>query len=193
MKISRKHKILAGCLVFVGLAFASAFVLRRQSRIDLKCVQRSQLVSSEPEMASIFPLGSQIQILENYYACNQPRRGDIVMLRTQPPILRIVRAIGGDKVETVPAPEAQGFSLKVNGDVISVAADKSPQIFAVNHFGDPNDQSVYAIFHKEPTFTVNEKHIWVFSGANPGNGDSSNFGPIARDQLVGRALRPVVP
>jgi hypothetical protein len=177
VKILRREWLAVIFTIIVLVAII--FVVRQKHAINFSCVQKSAPREID---------GQRVQLLDNYYACNPVRRGETIAIRAQKPILRVVSAISGDRIQVMPFLEDKSFGLKVNGRSIPSADGMTLQHFGVGHFNDPIDQSIYADFTQKSEILVKEKQIWVFSSTRPAQSDSSNFGPITIEQIDGRVI-----
>ncbi len=161
------------------------------SDINFTCIEEIKQFSRDIQMDGLIPNGGMYDLLKNYYACNPMKRGEIVAVQlegVEHPIPRIVRAVPGDRVEVMPFPQENAFTLRIQGEILFDSTGKRPQRFAVGKWKAPyKDETVHSVF-KESGFVLGPDEFLVFSYVSPASSDSSEWGPIKSSQIVGRGL-----
>ena len=151
------------------------------------CVERADETVHDDEMTGVFKNGDNVHVLKNYYDCNPIQRGDIVLLKSAPSSIRVVRALPGDQVEGLGYPQDKSFVIRVNGEFLSVTKEKTPQRFGYSLFYNSNSDEVFPMFRQSP-FKLDKDQYMVFSARDPGSNDSSKFGPLSLQQIAGRVV-----
>lgn len=96
----------------------------------------------------------------------EPQRGDVVVIVSpQPSGKRLVKRVVGLPGDTL---EIEDGALKINGRAVS-----EPYVFGV-----PRDRQ---------TLRIPPDHYFVLGDNRPHSNDSNNFGPVHRNNIVGKA------
>ncbi len=133
--------------------------------------------------SDIFTPGTKVKVQANYYACNKAQRGEIVMIKSpgrDEPLFKYVKMVPGDKFAVNETSEKQ-FQVLINGSEMTNSKNE------VYTFSDRKSRMVRLY---EETFKEGIKPgaYFVF-GNNPRGGfDSTRFGPVTSERLVGRVL-----
>jgi hypothetical protein len=126
---------------------------------------------------------SEIEVETNYYACHKGERDEVVMIKTpgrDEPIFKIIKLVPGDKYKVVESKDKK-FRINVNGDNMTNSAGeeyvfterKSKMIkLYESNFKDGIKGGVYFVFGESPA----------------GGFDSTRFGPVTAERMVGRVL-----
>ena len=142
-----------------------------------------QVVVTGTSLEPLIKTGTKVKVLDNYYACNPVKRGDIVIYNyagNANPLIKIARGIPGDSFDFAAA--AGGWNIILNKQVLQNSA-KQPYILT-----DAAKRllSLYAVDYKG----VIPPDGYLILGDNPGGSlDSGSFGLVGRDDLTGRVER----
>lgn len=133
--------------------------------------------------ADIFKAGTEVEVEMNYYACNKGARDEIVMIKTpgrNDPIFKYIKMVPGDKY-TVRLGKDKKYRVDVNGEAMETP-EGVPYVFTErksrmiklyeSNFKDGIKAGVYFVFGDKPA----------------GGFDSTRFGPVTPDRMVGRVL-----
>ncbi len=148
----------------------------------VNCKTDKETVKVPVAGSDIFEGGTEVEVEMNYYACNKGTRDDIVMIKSpgrEEPLFKYIKLLPGDKY-SVQAKDKK-FSVVVNGnemenskgEVYSFTERKSRMIkLYESNFKDGIKQGVYFVFGESPA----------------GGFDSTRFGPVTSERMVGRVL-----
>jgi hypothetical protein len=147
------------------------------------CAVKTETIKAPAAGSDIFKPGQEIEVEMNYYACNKGARDEIVMIQTpgrNDPIFKYIKMIPGDKY-TVAAGKNKKFHVTVNGKSM-----KNPQ-------GEPysfTDRKSRMIKLYESNFKDGIKGgvYFVFGKTSAGGFDSTRFGPVTSERMVGRVI-----
>ncbi len=134
-------------------------------------------------MRGLYSEGQELKALPGWYRCHPLVRGDTVLYRyvtTADPVVKVVRAIPGDRFALSPDRKKRGWNLKVNGDFILSADGYTPYFFGAE---TPPTLSLY---EKTRHGILREGEAIVLSAFPPGDRDSGLFGLAAINDLVAR-------
>lgn len=134
-----------------------------------------------PSMVPTLKPGDRVLVNKLSYRFNDIHRGDLIVFERPPEastggseeiddLIKRVIATEGDRIE------ARDGRVLVNGETLD-----EPYL----EEGTPTDNL--------PRQTVPEDHVFVMGDNRPNSEDSRKFGPIAEDQVVGRAFVRVLP
>lgn len=147
------------------------------------CDVKTETVTVPKAGSDIFKAGTELKVEMNYYACNKGEHDEIVMIKTpgrDDPLFKYIKMIPGDKY-TVSQGKDKHFKVFVNGEAMQNAKEvpysfterKSRMIrLYESNFKDGIKAGVYFVFGEVPA----------------GGFDSTRFGPVTPDRMVGRVL-----
>lgn len=149
----------------------------------VNCKTEVETVKTTVEGTDIFPPGTEVKVEMNYYACNKGARDEIVMIQSpgkDDPLFKYIKMVPGDKYSVVENKD-KTFKVVVNedsmenasGDAYAFSERKSRMIkLYESNFKEGIKPGVYFVF-----------------GENPGGGfDSTRFGPVTSERMVGRVI-----
>lgn len=139
-------------------------------------------VVKDPYMRGIVEVNQTVKITMNYYACNQLKKGDIVLYKYsqyEEPVIRRVVAVPGDKFKLRSVPR-EGWELSVNGNVIT-GVNGQPYRFGVDKYDPPLE-----LAGKQRNFVLPAKELIVLSSFPPGDRDGGIFGLSNQNDIVGK-------
>jgi hypothetical protein len=148
------------------------------------CVDETREITGgggDPHMTGALVPGQTYRFLMNFYKCNKPRAGDIVLYRfssKMDPIVRIVRAAEGDKFELAEDKKHGAWNLKVNGDFVTYNGEPY-------YFGGATKPTL-ALYEKERNNILGPGETIVLANVPPGKDDSGMFGLVHKDDLIGK-------
>jgi len=130
-------------------------------------------------MDGLFSSGEKVKALIGYYACHEVSRKDIIILRKKNDsqiLIKSVVMLPGDHFYL--RAYGSGFQLLINDEVL-LNSYGMPYLLTqaaerVLNFFEINDQGI-----------VPEGKFYVFGNNPHGSIDSSNFGPVSKDELIG--------
>jgi hypothetical protein len=183
-KTSRTIMILLGLLVLLSLFIIFKFLYKSSlpKPVQQGCVKETEEVTmGDSLMSGIIEPGEKIQVLMNYYECNPLQRGDVVLYRFSQmvnPVIKIVRAIEGDKFELEKDEVKSAWNLLVNGD--KVMHGEEPYFF-----GGATKPTI-SLYEKSRNNVLAKDEAIVLSNVPPGGSDSGIFGLSARIDIIGK-------
>lgn len=119
----------------------------------------------------------------NYYHCNKPSKGDLVLYQKgDPPILypRVIVAVAGDEARIQKDAEHHGWNLVINGEVYMADGDK-PYFFGV-----PDTPSVLSLYMPDGKRILGNNEFIALATNPPGFNDSGLFGLMSIVDTRGR-------
>lgn len=140
-------------------------------------------VEKRVEGTSMVPLiepGTVIQVLSGYYACHPVERDDVVLYHyagDKSPLIKMVKGVSGDRWSL----EEKGdyFLIFVDGQVLRNNAGEEYKIPAAN--------KILPLYAKD--YPIIPQNAYLILGDNPeGSLDSSQFGLISREDLLGKVI-----
>lgn len=145
------------------------------ANVSSACQEKiTEVIVNGDSMSPLFKSGQEIKVDKNYYSCNSPQRGDIVIFEIAGRPNHIIKKIfgtSGDKFEY------KNNNILINGKPLQNSA-------GVKYVVDSKMLKLYA--ESYPTIPTNS---YLVLGDNPtGSFDASRFGFIDRKQLVGRVI-----
>lgn len=148
----------------------------------VNCATDKETVKVPGAGSDIFEGGTEIEVEMNYYACNKGERDQIVMIKSpgrDDPLFKYIKMVPGDKYAV--EGKDKKFNVIVNGnpmenskgEVYSFTERKSRMIkLYESNFKDGIKQGVYFVFGESPA----------------GGFDSTRFGPVTSERMIGRVL-----
>jgi hypothetical protein len=159
---------------------------RLQKMGHLECVQeRTTVTIDDDHMVPILDKGQSVQVLQNYYQCNRPARGQLVWYRFSPnipPVVRVLAGIPGDRFE-VKKISGHRWGLKINDVTYQSLSGE-------DYFIDIGTIPPLHTLEISRGGLLKDNEFIVLSAKPPGLSDSSNLGAVRGAQLAGRVLSP---
>ncbi|MEQ1876747.1 MAG: hypothetical protein ABL958_08875 [Bdellovibrionia bacterium] len=146
-----------------------------------------EIENPDGHLGTIAKKGQKLKITLNWYACNPLERDALVYYRfssTLDPIVRIVRAVPGDKFKVVRDEKRGAWNLEVNGALIMNEDGKDPYFFG----GKP--PATLSLYEKQSKGVLGNGDVIMFAAIAPGQNDSGIFGVANVVDIVGR-VEPV--
>ena len=183
---------LATSLFIVGIVCIAYVLLSRVVRQrelmkvgNLDCVQKQLTKGIEDEhMAEIIQPGRTVRIFENFYKCNNVKRGDMVYFRFSQqiePVVRVIRAIPGDKYSLSEATDSKGmWQITINGKAI----ESKGQPYLIKS----NSVPPLKTYELSRGGVLAEDEYILLSSNPPGLSDSSNLGLAKRSDFIGKVI-----
>ncbi len=139
-------------------------------------------IKDAQHMAGLLESGKSYEVEMGYYDCHPPKRGDLVLYRFSQgmdPVVKVVRATGGDRFELVEDMVHGAWNLRVNGELVKDLADRP------YYFGG-NNRPTLGLYEKERNNILGPEEAIVFSTVSPGKEDSGSFGLTHRRDFLGK-------
>lgn len=185
-QMKQKFLVIGGvALVVVALG---VFVLKkRKPPVQFGCVEETREVEiTDPRfMVGILEGGKTYEALIGYYKCNPPQKGDIVLYQfsqTMDPVVKIVRAVEGDRFELVEDKDHGAWNLEVNGDAVTYLEGK--------YFFGSRNKPTLSLYEKTRNNIVGANEVILLSNVPPGMDDSGVFGMVHVNDVIGKIKMP---
>jgi hypothetical protein len=151
------------------------------------CEVQTETVKVPDSGSDIFDAGTEVEVEMNYYSCHKGERDEIVMIKSpgrDDPLFKYIKMIPGDKYEITE--KDKKYKIEINGDIMqnskgeeyTFSERKSRMIkLYESNFKDGIKNGVYFVFGESPA----------------GGFDSTRFGPVTSERMVGRVVtKPAV-
>jgi hypothetical protein len=148
--------------------------------------KRVKFKVGDPQMAEFVAEGAEVDVIMNYYACNTPKPGDVVLYRfsrEHRPVVKQIAAAPGDEFEVINDAKLKRWTLKVNGRHFEW--NGAPYYFGVPSATPPLKLSEVQMKGKLPSDAT-----IVLSGHPPGIYDSAMYGAISVADVIGKVDLP---
>ncbi len=185
-KQMKTHHIVIAVSGCVLLVFFGWWLLKRDGGglTSTDCIEgRQTFVQGNESMKGLIEVNQEVEAEMGYYKCNAPNRGDVVVYRfsaSLDPVLRRVVAVADVKFELEKAEEQKCWVLLVNGEEVR-GADRD---FV---FGGEMPPTL-SLYIQERNGVLREGELIVFANLPPGREDSTLFGIVAQQDILGKVL-----
>lgn len=179
---------LGGLLIGVGIYFSQKskhldiqeFVEER----DLKdCKTSISRVVTVSDGNDVYPAGTELEVEMNYYNCNVGKRDEVAMIMSpgkSQPIFKYIKIVPGDKFEVTR--KDKQFYVEINGEVMKDPSGETYQF-------QENKSRMIKLYESNFVDGVKEGVYFVFGSSLGGGFDSTRFGPVTNERMVGRVVR----
>ncbi|MDD4358250.1 MAG: signal peptidase I [Candidatus Pacebacteria bacterium] len=176
-----KRKLILMFLAIIAIAFFIHFAFLKQDSgnviIDKSCFEKKTRTVDGTSMSPFIKNGETVTTYENYYDCNEIKKGDIIIFNfktREGDYIKKVMAMEGDTLEF-----EDGF-IKINGE------------FAVNSLGEKHrinqpQQKMLSIPLEDNVISKNS-YLVLGDNTDPSTFDSRKFSFISNQQIVGRVI-----
>lgn len=184
--------IIAVAIFALGLIIIGYFLYTKRAKsptakvqTNISCVKKTALKLVEDEyMSGVFEVGTQVNVLENFYSCNTPQRGDIVYYKFSehiPPVVRFVRGIPGDNYQLKEDKNKKGrWTISINGKQIN-SGDEA-------YYIESNSVPPLKTYELSRHGLLRDDEYILLGNKSPSASDSSNLGLINKSALVGKVV-----
>jgi len=133
-------------------------------------------------LSGLIEEGAKIKVLENYYACNDVKRGDIVEYHyagNSNPIIKIVKGIPGDKISL--KQNGNYWNILINGEVLKNSKGEAYHI-------DDKGYKILSLYINDYHGVIPQDAYLILGNDPAGSLDSSRFGFVGKDDFIGKVL-----
>ena len=133
-------------------------------------------------LSGLIEEGTKIKVLENYYACNDVKRGDIVEYRyagNPNPIIKIVKGVPGDKISL--KQNGNYWNILINGEVLKNSKGEAYRL-------DDRGYKILSLYVNDYRGIIPQDAYLILGNDPAGSLDSSRFGLVGKDDFVGKVL-----
>jgi len=166
-KVARRRRALFDWMIVIGVALLVAFIVRT--------FVLAHFVVDGTSMATTLADDDRVFVNKLSYRLHDPNRGDVVVLHqisgaSERDLIKRVIALPGETIEI------RSCQVLIDGRLLEEPY-LDPQVVQPGNCGR----------ELTPT-TIPDDHVFVMGDNRPGSQDSRDLGPIAEDELVGRAF-----
>jgi signal peptidase I len=133
-------------------------------------------------LSGLIEEGAKIKVLENYYACNDVKRGDIIEYRyagNPNPIIKIVKGVPGDKISL--KQNGNYWNILINGEVLKNSKGEAYRL-------DDRGYKILSLYINDYRGVIPPDAYLILGNDPAGSLDSSRFGLVGKDDFIGKVL-----
>lgn len=195
-KIKDNIVIVVVILLGIGLIAGGIIYSKRSKPIDVQtfikdrdlknCETSLQRVVVDGSGNDVYPTGTELEVEMNYYNCNIGKRDEVAMIVSpgrENPIFKYIKMLPGDKFEVVKK-DASYYRVEVNGDDMETPDGKTYE------FTDRKSRMI-ALYESSYKDGIRDGAYFVFGTSTGGGFDSTRFGPVTNERMVGRVVRVI--
>lgn len=191
-----KENIIIVVVIVLGIALIVGGIIysKRTKPIDVQtfmkdrdlknCEISLQRVVVEGSGNDVYPAGTELEVEMNYYNCNVGKRDEVAMIVSpgrENPIFKYIKMVPGDKFEVVKK-GASFYRVEVNGDDLETPDGKTYE------FTDRKSRMI-ALYESNYKDGIRDGAYFVFGTTVGGGFDSTRFGPVTNERMVGRVVK----
>ncbi len=168
--------------LFPGAENKNEVVQMNQSSSNCE-IEEKQLKVRGDSLSGFIEDGTEMKVLMGYYACNSVERGDIALYSysiDKTPLIKIVKGIPGDKFQ-LKKTSASCWNILINGE-ISKNFQNEPYCF------NEGGYKMLSLYEKDYGGVIPADAYLIFGNLVSGSMDSSRFGLIGKNDLLGKAV-----
>ena len=136
-------------------------------------------------MKGLIEKGEKFNVVLNYYDCNTPKKGEIVLhafSNSMDPVVKRIVAVEGDHFSFMKDKKRKAWNLKVNDKIVrSVIRDHEPYFFGTDEAPTPLHLAM-----KSRHGVISHGEVILFSSWPPGDKDGGQFGLTSTVDLIGK-------
>lgn len=179
--------VLFHALLLISMVGIDVFVWKEISFYDIPVAEVSCPLSSESRvvrgfsMEPLFFAGDALTISFGWYVCHVPVRNDAVLVSfagNRVPLLKRIRGIPGDTFQILTLPTGEG-EFFLNDEILKNIRGEAYRI-------PPVRASLWRLYEAEFHGVIPTDKFFVLGEIPTGSLDSSRFGFVSRDDLLGR-------
>lgn len=132
----------------------------------------------------IYPAGTILEVEMNYYNCHAGARNEVAMIMSpgrSKPIFKYIKMVPGDKFD-VKEVSNNKYRIEINGDEMENLEGKTYE------FTERKSKMV-SLYESNYKDGIREGAYFVFGSTLGGGFDSTRFGPVTSENMIGRVVR----
>jgi len=161
--------------------------LNQEPNQNLGCVTSIEERTVEGiSLQGIIEPEEKVTVYFDYYKCHEPERGDIVLIDyagNKNPIIKIVKGVSGDSFSLKET--SGGWNILINNEVIRNSQGKEYVI-------SQNGYKMLSLYANDYQNKIPEGAFLVMGNLVNGSIDSTVFGLISQDDIIGKAYASLV-
>jgi signal peptidase I len=150
------------------------------------CVsEKRQVIVRGDSLSGIVENGDTLKLLVGYYKCHPVERNDLLIYQytgNQAPLIKIVKAIEGDKFRLKKSATGCGWNILVNDEVLKNSQDK-------DYCFDETGFHMLSLYEQDYQGVIPRDGLLILGNQTSGSLDSSRFGLIGKENLLGKAIK----
>ncbi|MBK9293940.1 MAG: hypothetical protein IPM57_05770 [Oligoflexia bacterium] len=184
--------VILTCLVILGGYYAYKFATRSpgpdpfiRKRGGPCPGETKTMVQNDPYMRGVIEQGQKFRVILNYYDCNKPKRGELVLFQihqSMDPVVKIIRGVQNDRFKLIKDVKRGAWNLEVEDDIIYSLVNKDEKYFFGGNMAPP--LSLYERSHNGKI--TGNGDVILLSSWPPGSIDSGQFGMFNLADVVGK-------
>lgn len=178
-----------GFLTLLGIFYLTGFsapvgreMKQTASRSGVVCATKMERFEVRGDsLAPLIKPGQTIELVSGYYNCQPVQREDIVAYKyagNQAPIIKIVKAVPGDKWRLEADKPGQAYQILVNDGPLKNSLGQLYQISAAN--------SKMLKLYAQSYSTIPENTYLILGNQIAGSLDATRFGLISQSDILGK-------
>ncbi|MDO8602079.1 MAG: signal peptidase I [bacterium] len=143
---------------------------------------RTEIVQGA-SLAGFIEDGNKVKIAGGYYVCNPVLRDDIVIYRdagNPDPIIKIAKGIAGDAFSV--ALSEGGTKIFINGTALKTTTG---EVYNLNS----DAYAMLSLYERDYNGIIPDKSLLILGNLPGGSRDSSRFGLISQNDLIGKVVK----
>lgn len=146
--------------------------------------QKVELEMADVYMRGLVEQGQRFAATLNWYSCNQPKRGDIILYRLSHkmnPVVKRIVAVPGDKIRLLKDERLGAWTIAINGanQFYKAGRESKPYFFGTAEVTPP-----LGLYAEQNRGIVGPNEVLVLSSFPPGDADSGTLGAINISDII---------
>jgi len=193
--MSKNKTYLLVALIVLALGGATFYIIKKQAFKHRAQVTSTEGTNCETEtksmnfssryMEGVIDEGKEYEVMLNYDKCQPYQPGDLVVYHpgnSPEPIVRWLRAVGGDEFEAVYHRNSHNWNIRINGDWLEYKDGKYS-------FGS-DSKPLILLYQEDHNGKLVDNDILLFAEHSPGYGDSGQYGVLSSKDIIGKIIIP---
>jgi signal peptidase I len=168
-------------LVSAWIMVFLSFLSKSKPQENLNCITSvEERTVRGDSLEGIVASGQTVNVFFGYYQCNQPDKGDLVLVYyagNDNPILKIIKAVPGDQFSLAKA--GGGWNILVNGSKLKNSENKE---YVING----QKSQMLSLYVESYNNVIPADAYLVLGNLIKGSIDSTTFGLVSRNDIIGK-------
>ncbi|MBI5306556.1 signal peptidase I [Candidatus Wolfebacteria bacterium] len=133
-------------------------------------------------LSGLIEPGASVKILFGFYDCHEIKAGDIIAYNysgNPEPLIKIVRAVPGDKFQLKRSSDDQNINILINGEIIKNSQNQ-PYLL------DTKGYKMLSLYEKDYKGIIPKDTYLILGNLANGSLDSAHFGLIDKSDILGK-------
>jgi hypothetical protein len=198
-KKNDKRNLIIGLIIIIILAIVAFWIFKKNGPGEAEvgppiphkirggpCPgEVKEFTQDDVYMRGLLEQGQKFKVIMNYYDCNPPKKGDLVLFSfsdQMQPVVKVIRAVQGDKYKLTVDKKYHAWDIWINGEQLFSLTNPSQPYF----MGTSDSKHPLHLYEGPRKGVLQQNEVILLSSFPPGDKDSGIFGLFNLVDVLGK-------